>query len=153
MVARLDNTDVIAGLQVAAVRQRDPEWARALLRHHTHESSLLDIFDDAERERFVVDWLKKETDPIVVVSLIERLPQPCSEPTARAVIDAIVEDPRRAMTLGHNLTTFARILPPEAVEVLRRATARDQLTVQVTTALSNLIQFLTATTSINEAFS
>jgi hypothetical protein len=83
---------VLAGWTRAAVRQRDPAWARALVAATGGDAppALLELLDDDERAA-VVSWLvARAPEPIMagtsLPALLRLCPQPWPEPLWRAVL-------------------------------------------------------------------
>lgn len=135
--------DVLGPIVVAAERQRDVAWARALLERHPLPN-LVPVLDGAEAERVVLGWLGRAPE---ATAMAVALPVPWSARFSVAVARA-VRDTSEARTLE---VTLAEGLHDDGVEVLRTRLAEAPDSANAA-SLRRIVQTRSALRSIREAF-
>ena len=149
LAALQDPGDVRQGLRRAAIAQRDPEWARALLVHDRVHPGLLAILDPADAERLVAERLA-QVPPDSGEVLLTELPGPWGPDLSTVALDHLMRSRHRNDAARVIAAVGDRIHPTclpalqAAVERLPFGAARDRAS--GTVALATLRQ------SISEAF-
>jgi len=116
-------SDVHAGWRRAAVRQRNVEWARALLDvsdHGPSDPGLAALLPHTERQARVVAFLQRGAMELVVE--LQSCPPPWGRQLGEAVIDFLGREVRRegSVPVGVVLATVARALPVDYEAQLRK---------------------------------
>jgi hypothetical protein len=114
--------DVHAGWRRAAVRQRNVEWARALLDVSDHGSSdpeLAALLSHAERQARVVALLQRRATQLVAE--LQSCPPPWGQELGEAVLGYLGREVRRegSVPVGMLLATVARAVPADYAAQLR----------------------------------
>ncbi|GAA1481604.1 hypothetical protein GCM10009624_20440 [Gordonia sinesedis] len=150
-LARIDEPDVLAGLTLAAVSQRDADWAEALLDRGwtANATDLLQVLPPDRRERLVLTLLGS-ADHARAVELLHAMPTFGPELSRRLIADARdAKSPVRWILLDQ--TTPAKLHPAardELLQLLDRASLGDR----ERRAAADLVQLISVQQSISEAF-
>lgn len=108
-----DEPALRSGWILAATRQRDTRWAKALLAHGHHHHSLVGVLPAAEAEAFVASRLRFPGTPIEAVTLV---PPPWSAPFSQTALAWVMEQ-KAGFTV---IESLAMRLHPSAVPLVER---------------------------------
>ncbi len=152
---RLDPADdLLAGWSRAAVAAGDVDWARALLPQSSNTPGLWRLAgDDAAVRRLAVERFASSENPVARMQLLHALPAPWPEELARSLLD-VARRSKITDQLVANIEAAAASLPDEVLPELdswlqRVDRDKDPL---LHRSLRSLVQYLSAHSSITEAF-